>query len=70
MKTKGDVYGALPLLFRWMGVPDQLIVDVSKDQLLGSFKKKCSEAGCYLKQTEPYSPWKNAAEGNTRELKR
>ena len=26
--------------------------------------------GCHIKQTEPYSPWQNAAEGAIRELKR
>ena len=35
MKNKGDSYEALSLLFQWMGVPYHLIVDGSKDQVLG-----------------------------------
>ena len=70
MKRKGEAHEALSLLFQRTGVPDNLIVDGSKEQVQGDFKKKCSEAGCRLKQTEPYSPWQNAAEGSIRELKR
>ena len=36
----------------------------------GQFRKKLTDADCWLKQTEPYSPWMNAAEGSIRELKR
>ena len=70
MKRKGEAHEALSLLFQRTGVPDNLIVDGSKDQVQGDFKKTCSGAGCRLKQTEPYSPWQNAAEGSIRELKR
>ena len=52
------------------GIPEYLIVDESKEQVLGSCKKKCSEAGCSLKHTEPYCTWQNVAEGTIRELKR
>jgi hypothetical protein len=37
---------------------------------LGRFKKKCQDADCRIKQTEPYSPWQNAAESAIRELKK
>ena len=57
MKTKGDAHEALLLLFQRTGVLDHLIVDGSKKQVLSSFKKKFSEAGCCLKQMEPYSLW-------------
>ena len=36
----------------------------------GDFSLNCKEAGCYLKQTEPYSPWQNAADGGITYLKR
>ena len=49
---------------------DQLLVGVSKDKVLVSFKKKFSEAFCLLKLMEPYSPWQNAKDGMIRYLKR
>ena len=70
MKRKGEVHEALSLFFQRTGVPDRLVVDGSTEQVQGPFKRKCLEAGCHLKQTEPYSPWQNAAEGSIRELKR
>jgi hypothetical protein len=45
-------------------------MDGSKEQTLGRFKKKCQDADCRIKQTEPYSPWQNAAESAIRELKK
>jgi hypothetical protein len=45
-------------------------LDGSKEQCLGNFKHKLCEAYCHLRQTEPYSPWQQAAEGCIRELKR
>ena len=49
MKTKCDAHEALSLIFQQTGVIDHLILDGSKEQFPGSFKKKCSEAGCCLK---------------------
>jgi hypothetical protein len=40
----------------------------SKEQLLGKFWHKCWQAGLHIKQTEPYTPWLNAAEGAICEL--
>jgi hypothetical protein len=45
-------------------------MDGSKEQTMGEFRKKARAAGCRLKQTEPYSPFSNAAEGAIRETKR
>lgn len=70
MANKSDAHEALSLLFARDGVPAALIMDGSKEQILGEFRKKAREAGCHVKQTEPYSPWSNAAEGCIRELKR
>ena len=70
MKTKDNAYESLLFLFQWTGVPDHIILDGSKDQFLGSFEKKCLEAGCRSKQTEPYYTWKNATEGMIRYIKR
>ena len=70
VKRKSDVHEGLSLLIRRDGVPPKIIVDGSKEQTKGVFAKKMREADCWLKQTEPYSQWQNAAEGVIRELKR
>jgi hypothetical protein len=70
MKLKSDAVDALDLLLHREGAPQALIMDGSKEQTLGPFKKKAQQAGIHIKQTEPYSPWQNAAEGAIRELKR
>jgi hypothetical protein len=47
-----------------------MILDGLKEQPLGNFKRKLREVDCDARQTEPYSPWQQAAEGCIRELKR
>jgi hypothetical protein len=42
-----------------------LIMDGSKEQTLGRFKKKCQDADCRIKQTKPYSPWQNSAKSKS-----
>ena len=70
MKRKGEAHEALSLLFQREGVPPVMIVDGSKEQTSNEFRRKLKEADCHLRQTEPYSPWMQAAEGAIRELKR
>ena len=70
MTAKGDAHDTLPLLFKQDGMPPDMIMDNSKEQLSKAFRKKLREADCHLKTIEPYSPWMNAAEMNIRELKR
>ena len=47
-----------------------MIMDGSREQVMGQFRKKCRQAGSHVKQTEPHSLWSNAAEGSIRELKK
>jgi hypothetical protein len=47
-----------------------MIMDGAKTQIQGEFRRKCNEAGTGIKQTEPYSPFQNAAEPSIKELKR
>jgi hypothetical protein len=72
MKLKSDAHNSLSLLFQCDGdgVPPKMIMDGSKEQTLGRFKKKCQDAVCHIKQTEPYSSWQNAAESAIRKLKK
>ena len=70
LTKKGDAHESLSLLFHRDGVPPTMILDGSKEQTLGVFKRKLREADCHARQTEPYSPWQQAAKGCIRELKR
>ena len=47
-----------------------MIIDVSKEHNIGKFHQKLKDACCYKRQTEPYSPWSNSAEGTIREVKK
>ena len=70
MSNKSDAHEGFSLMAQRDGVPPVLVMDGSKEQTLGTFRKKAREAGVQVKQTEPYSPWQNAAESAIRELKR
>ena len=48
MAKKGDAHEALSLLFRRDGVPPKMIVDGSKEQTLGNFKREVAEDGCHI----------------------
>jgi hypothetical protein len=60
----------MSLVFHRDGVPPTMVVDDSKEQTLGEFRRKLREADCYHRVTEPYSPWQQAAEGCICKLKR
>ena len=70
MKRKSEAHEGLSLLAQRDGVPPVLIMDGSKEQTKGEFSRKARQMGIRIKQTEPYSPWQNAAEGAIREVKR
>jgi hypothetical protein len=69
LRTKGDAHTSLDLLFPEEGVPNTMISDDAPKLHAGKFRHKCRQAGSYCKETEPYSPWSNRAEGTIRELK-
>lgn len=70
MKKKSDAHEGLSLMAQRDGVPHTLIMDGSLEQTKGTFRKKARNMSCHMKQTEPYSPWQNAAESAIGELKR
>jgi hypothetical protein len=70
MTRKGEAHETLSHLFHRDGVPPTMVLDSSKEQCKGDFKRKLREAVCQARQTEPYSPWQQAAEGCIRKLKR
>ena len=45
-------------------------MDGAREQVMGEFRHKARQADGHVKQTEPYSPWQNAAECSIRELKK
>ena len=69
-EKKGGAHETFYLLLKRDGVPPNMVMDGSKEQSLGYFRKKCQEADLYLKQTELYSICQLQDEGTTRELKK
>ena len=45
-----------------------MVMDGSKEHNLGKFHHKWNDACWYKRQTDPYSPWLNAAEGTISEV--
>ena len=70
MSKKSDVHETLSLLLAQEEVPSTLVMDGAREQVMGEFRHKPRQADCLVKQTEPYSPWQNAAESSTRDLKK
>lgn len=70
MAKKSQAHEGLSLLLQREGAPNTMIMDGAKEQVMGMFRRKCREAGIRVKQTEPYTPWSNAAESAIRELKK
>jgi hypothetical protein len=69
MTRKGETHEFLSLLFHPDGVPLTMVFDGLKEQCQGDFKRKLCKADCQARQTEPYSPWQQAAEGFIHKLK-
>ena len=70
MQKKSLTHTTLKRLYQEVGVPHTMIVDNSKEQIHGDFKKLLSEAGTRLSRIERISPWMQRAEGYIREVKR
>ena len=70
MAKKSDAHETLSLLFAQERVPSTQVMDGAREQVMGEFRHKARQADCHVKQTEPYFPWQNAAEGTIRELKK
>jgi hypothetical protein len=69
LKQKGEAHEALLLMFKLDGIPSEMILDDSKEQVKGVFRHELKEANCHMCMTKPYSPWQQAAEGCICELK-
>jgi hypothetical protein len=56
-------------MFKCDGVPPEMILGSSKDQVKGAFRRELKEVNCHLRVTEPYLPWQQAAKGCICKLK-
>ena len=70
MRSESEAHHTVSKLFKDVGVPNQMVMDNAKTQIMGKFRKKTKEADCQIRQTEPYTPFSNAAESAIRELKK
>ena len=70
IRFKSEAHKTLSVLFKCNGVPPEMVLNGSKEQNLGQFHQKLKDACCYKRQTEPHSPWSNAAEGKINEVKK
>ena len=62
MKSKKEVPLALKEFFKKVGVPDAVICDEAKEQIMGDSRKIMREAGTTIRAIEPGTPWSNRAE--------
>ncbi len=69
LAKKSHAYEGLSLLFQREGVPNTMVMDGAREQTMGMFRKKCRQVRVRVRQTEPHTPWSNAAEAAIRELK-
>jgi hypothetical protein len=47
-----------------------MVMDGSKAQVEGEFRRKLRDTGCHIKQTEPHTQSSNMGEAAVRELKK
>ena len=70
MQTRSQAHHTISTLFTRDGVPNNMFCDNAMEQIGGEFRRKVQEAGCYMKSTEPHTPWTNYAESTIREVKK
>jgi hypothetical protein len=70
LKNGKEAYEALSFLFHSYGLPNVMMMDGAEAQVQGDFRRKLRDAGCNIKQTEPYNAKSNLVEGGVREFKR
>ena len=64
MRAKREAHHTLSLLFKDAGIHNQMVMDGAKTKTLGKFPRKARDADCRVKQTKPYNPFSNVAEGD------
>ena len=52
------------------GVQPAIICDNANEMVQGKFNRKLKETSCYLKTSQPFTPWTNVAEREMTEHKK
>jgi hypothetical protein len=68
MKRENESHEALTLLFHRDSVPTVMVMDRSKAQVQGDFRRKLLYAGCHIKQTAHYTAKSSLVEVGVPEL--
>jgi hypothetical protein len=65
MAKKLQAHDGLSLLLQQEGAPNTMIMDGAKEQVMGTFQRKCREAGIWVNNTNrtPHGPMPRAEEG-------
>jgi Reverse transcriptase (RNA-dependent DNA polymerase) len=69
-KKKSEHADALMQFIHDVGVPQNLISDNAKEEILGRARDICTKYRINVKTTVPHSPWQNLAEASIRETKK
>jgi hypothetical protein len=68
MKKEKEAHEALYVLFHRDGLPNVMVMESSKAQVQGEFRRKLRDNGCHIRQTEPHTQSSNMGEGGVHEL--
>jgi hypothetical protein len=66
LKKEKEAHEAFSLLFHRDGVPNVMVMDGSKAQVEGEFRRKLRDTGCHIKLTEPHTKSSKMGEGAVR----
>ena len=70
MSTKSNAHHSSKKLFKNDGVPSKIVMDISREQVIGKFKEACQDATVQVQQLEYNTPWANRAECTVLDNKR
>ena len=70
MNMKSEAQEALSLINKCDRLPNMIVMDGTRDQVKGEFRRKNNEVGINVNKTEPHSQFANTSEGAIRELKK
>ena len=70
MASISEAHKTCSLLFVSNGVSPACTCDNAKEMVQGKFYQKLKDTAYHLNQLKPYTPWSNAAERETKELKK
>jgi len=70
MEKESQAHHTLSKFFKDVGVPNKMVMDGAKAQVLGKFRSKIREVDCHIHQTEPHTPFTNRCESEIGILKK